>query len=53
MKMKLKLILKILICFISLKFVQNQSCLGWDAWTKYKVEFNLSFYNNEIRESIA
>jgi hypothetical protein len=51
--MKLKLIIRILICFISLKFVQNQSCLKWKAWKDYKLEFNLSFYNNETLESIA
>jgi hypothetical protein len=51
--MKLKLIIRILICFISLKFVQNESCLNWNAWKDYKLKFNLSFYNNEIRESIA
>jgi len=50
--MKLELILRILICLITLKCVQNKSCLNWDAWKDYKLEYNLNFYNTNL-ESIA
>jgi hypothetical protein len=46
--MKLKLILTILICLISLKCVQNESCLNWNAWKNYTLEFQLNFYNKTL-----
>ena len=43
--MELKLILTILIALISLKSVENASCLEWTDWNNYKMNFSIQFYN--------
>jgi hypothetical protein len=49
MKMKtLKKVLNLIIFFVSLKCVHNQSCLDWSDWKNYKADFNIQFYNSSL-----
>ena len=51
--MKVKFILTILMCLVSLKFIENnKSCLEWSKWKEYKLNFSIQFYNSTF-ESIA
>jgi len=38
---------KIIIIFVLLKYVQNQSCSGWKEWNDFKTKFRISFSNNK------
>jgi len=46
--MKFQIILRILLCFITLKCVKNQSCPSWSKWQDYKIKFNIQFYNSTL-----
>jgi hypothetical protein len=47
-KMNFQIILRILLCFITLKCVRNESCLSWSEWQNYKTKFNIQFYNSTL-----
>jgi hypothetical protein len=46
--MKFKIILRILLCFVTLKYVKNESCPSWSEWQDYKTRFNIQFYNSTL-----
>jgi hypothetical protein len=46
--MNFQIILRILLCFITLKCVRNESCLSWSEWQNYKTKFNIQFYNSTL-----
>jgi len=47
--MKFKFILTILMCLISLKFIENnKSCLEWPKWNEYKLNFSIQFDNSTL-----
>jgi len=38
---------KIIIIFVLLKYVQNQSCSDWKEWKDFKTKFRINFFNNK------
>ncbi len=47
--MKYKFLLTVLTCLIiSLKSVENHSCLNWSQWNDYKSNYSIQFYNSTL-----
>jgi hypothetical protein len=46
-KIKMNIVGKIIIIFVLLKYVQNQSCSDWKEWKDFKTKFRINFFNNK------
>jgi hypothetical protein len=47
-KMKFQIMLRILLCLITLKCVRNESCPSWNEWQNFKTKFKIQFYNSTL-----